>query len=94
MVLIIRHSSERGRIKQLETNNEVVFIRNVISNRQTQYHQQLPEIKTPLNIELGLYFNYLSRSKNLITFLFDLILSGNYQKIVSIKKSILQSFHL
>ena len=94
MVLIIRHSSDRGRIKQLETNNEVVFIRNVISNRQTQYHQQLPEIKIPLNIELGLYFNYLSRSKSLITFLSDLILSGNYQKIVSIKKSILQSFHL
>ena len=67
------------------------------SNRQTQYHQQNPEsfvynkIETPLNIGLGLYMYHVSRIKKLVNFLSDLKLGANYQKVIDIKKDIVQA---
>ena len=67
------------------------------SNRQTQYHQRNPEsflynkIETSLNIGLGLYMYNVSRSKKLVNFLSDLKLGANYQKVIDIKKDIVQA---
>ena len=67
------------------------------SNRQAQYHRQNPEsflynkIESPLNIGLGLYTYHVSRSKRLVNFLSDLNLDANYQKVIDIKKDIVQA---
>ena len=67
------------------------------SNRQTQYHHHNPEsslfskVETLLNIGLGLYTYYVSRSKKLVNFISDLNLGADYQKIVNIKKGIVQA---
>ena len=89
-----------GRTKQIENIIEVtteVVSQNIKSNRQTQYSQQNPElflynkIETPLNIGLGLYMYHVSRSKKLVNFLSDLNLGVNYQKVIDIKKDIVQA---
>ena len=73
-----------------------IVSQNVKSDRQIQYHQRNPgfliysRLETPLNIGLGLYFYHLSRSKMLVNFLVDLNLAVNYQKIVNVKKGIVQ----
>ena len=65
--------------------------------KQMQYQQPNPDslfysrLETPLNIRLGLYFYHVSRSKKLINFLADLNLGVNYQKIVNVKKGIVQA---
>ena len=48
-------------------------------------------METPLNIGRGLYFYHVSQSKKLINFLADLNLSVNYQKIVNVKKGIVEA---
>ena len=94
------HNSNDGRTKQIESIIEVtteVVSQNMKSNRQTQYHQQNPEsflynkIETPLNIGLGLYMYHVSRRKKLVNFLSDLNLGANYQKVIDIKKDIVQA---
>ena len=80
----------------IEVTTEVVS-QNIKSNLQTQYHQQKPEsflynkIETPLNIGFGLYIYHVSRSKKLVNFLSDLNLGANYQKVIDIKKDIVQA---
>ena len=91
---------DAGRTKQVKTiigvTTEVV-VQNLKSNRQTQYHHHNPEsslyskVETPLNIGLGLYMYHVSRSKKLVNFISDLNLGANYQKIVNIKKGIVQA---
>ena len=62
-----------------------------------QYHKRNPDslfysrLETPLNIGLGLYFYHVSQSKKLINILADLNLGVNYQKIVNVKKGIVQA---
>ena len=99
-VLIGPQNSDDGRTKQIESIIEVtteVVSQNMKSNRQTQYHQQNPEsfvynkIETPLNIGLGLYMYHVSRIKKLVNFLSDLKLGANYQKVIDIKKDIVQA---
>ena len=94
------HNSNDGRTKQIESIIEVtteVVSQNMKSNRQTQYHQQNPEsfvynkIETPLNIGLGLYMYHVFRSKKLVNLLFGLNLGTNYQKVINIKKDIVQA---
>ena len=98
-VLIDPHNSDDGRTKQIESITEVttkVVSQNMRSNRQTQYHQQNTEsflynkIETPSNIGLGLYMYHVSRSKKLVNFFSDLNLGTNYQKVIGIKKDIVQ----
>ena len=93
------HNSNDGRTKQIESIIEVtteVVSQNMKSNRQTQY-QQNPEsfpynkIETPLNIGLGLYMYHVFRSKKLVNLLFGLNLGTNYQKVINIKKDIVQA---
>ena len=99
-VLIGPHNSDDGRTKQIESIIEVtteVVSQNMKSNRQTQYYQQnlksflYNKIETPLNIGLGLYMYHVSRSKKLVNFLFGLNLGANYQKVINIKKDIVQA---
>ena len=99
-VLIGRHNSDDGRTKQIESIIEVtteVVSQNMKSDRQTQYYQQnlqsflYNKIETPLNIGLGLYMYHVFRSKKLVNLLFGLNLGTNYQKVINIKKDIVQA---
>ena len=47
--------------------------------------------KNGLNIGLGLYFYHISPSKKLKNFLAELKLGVNYQKIINVKKGIVQA---
>ena len=99
-VLIGPHNSDRDRTKQVEIVVEVaaqIVSQNVKSDTQMQYHKRNPDslfysrLETPLNIGLGLYFYHVSQSKKLINILADLNLGVNYQKIVNVKKGIVQA---
>ena len=99
LVLIGPHNLDRDRTTQVETVVEVaarIVSQNVKSDRQIQYHQRNPDslfysrLETPLNTGLRLYFHHVSRSKKLKNFLADLNLGVNYQKIVNVKKGIVQ----